>query len=337
MDLGKNHSTMSVPTYLQPTTFTDCLSAKQEYCLFLDIDGTLAPFTPNPKDSVIPDSTLIILKNLQDLGVNIAIVTGRSLIEAKQMLSPMQLAIAATHGLEISYDGKADSIEEHQNYPNVVNAVEIDSAKVSNELADIKQYIRQFCTHYPDFIVEDKPYSVALHYRQNPTLAEVAYTIMLEALDKRENWLLKQGKYVWELVPKGADKGTAILTLLNRMQNNRRLIAIYIGDDITDEAGFIAVQNEISSELEELTIDNYKAQRKLVTGIGIKVGSEPTSAHYYVNTIDEVTTLLKSFLNFCQAQAKITPDSIDTMTSTHPNSSTYLISPVTDEMNRPLT
>jgi len=39
-----------------------------------------------------------------------------------------------------------------------------------------------------------------------------------------------------------------------------------------------------------------------VDGIGIKVGNEPTCAHYYVNNIDDVTVLLDNFLTFCQKQ-----------------------------------
>lgn len=294
MTLKRNISSNKSAQYIQPNKFIEHLYARlkayqqpfsvENYALFVDIDGTLAHFTLNPKDSVIPPNALALLQNLQDCGVKIAAITGRSLNEAKQMLSPIQLPIAATHGLEIALKDGADSPD------SILSAVQVDSA----ELNDIKQAITQACTPYPDFIIEDKPYSVALHYRQNPDIAETAYRIVAAAVESYPNWLLKQGKYVWEVMPAGADKGTAILALLEQMQTDYTLFAIFIGDDITDEAGFAAVQG-----IED------------IGGVGIKVGAEPTCAHYYVNDINEVAVLLKSFLAFCQKHDSLNSELAD--------------------------
>ncbi len=94
-------SSKSTPICLAPDTFAEYLSYQNQYCLFLDIDGTLATFTLDPKDSFIPSTTLNILQQIQGLGVDIAVVTGRSLDNARTMLFPLVLPIAATHGLEI--------------------------------------------------------------------------------------------------------------------------------------------------------------------------------------------------------------------------------------------
>lgn len=278
-------------TYIQPNKFADYLSYQQHYCLFLDIDGTLADFTLNPKDSFIPETTLTLLKKIQNHGVKIAIVTGRSLVEAKQMLAPMQLPIAATHGLEIAFDD-ADSGNHH------TSIIHIDTA----ELATIRQLITQSCPPHTTLTIEDKPYSVGLHYRQDPTLADVADTIIATVLDSHPDWTVKRGKCVCEVVPKGINKGAAILTLLEKMQTNEYLCPIFIGDDVTDEAGFMAIQAEKQS---------MEKGEKTVTGMGIKVGREPTCARYYVNGIDEVTVLLDSFLAFCQTHATLPSGSVD--------------------------
>ena len=279
MTSGRSPSINRRPIYIPPKNFADYLSHQQGYCLFLDIDGTLADFTLNPKDSVIPTSTLTLLQKIQTHGVKIAAVTGRSLAEAKQMLSPLTLPIAATHGLEIAFDDSSDH--------NETNVVSVNIM----ELAVITESIIQSCIPFDDFIVENKPYSVALHFRKNPALADSAYTIMVETLKSHDNWTLKSGKYVWEVVPKGANKGSAILALLKKMQSNKSVFPIFIGDDITDEAGFMAVQGE-SKSLED--------DSQLIKGMGIKVGSESTHANYYVHDIYEVTILLNSFLSFCQ-------------------------------------
>jgi trehalose 6-phosphate phosphatase len=287
--------------YIQPKNFADYLSNQQAYCLFLDIDGTLADFTLNPKDSVIPKSTLMLLQKIQSHDVKIVIVTGRSLAEARQMLSPIQLPIAATHGLEIAFDGVKHKDSNNEN----TSVAQVNTI----ELAAIRQAIIQSCLPYDDFTIEDKPYSVALHYRQNPALADVAYTIMSKTLKNCSNWILQQGKYVWELVPKGVNKGTAILTLLKKMQTTDNLCSIFIGDDITDEAGFMVVQGD-SRLIENNSL--IEKHQKPVAGIGIKVGSEPTCAHYYVHDIHEVTLLLDNFLTFCQKRAALVSNLADT-------------------------
>ena len=289
MTSGRSPNISRQPIYISPKNFADYLSYQQGYCLFLDIDGTLADFTLNPKDSVIPASTLTLLQKIQTHGVKIAAVTGRSLAEARQMLSPLTLPIAATHGLEIEFDDDSISNDE--------NIVSIDTI----ELATIRQAIIQSCIPFDDFIVENKPYSVALHFRQAPDLGDMAYTIMTETSKSHPNWTLKSGKYVWEVVPKGVSKGSAILTLLEKIQRPNPLCPIFIGDDITDEAGFVAVQGENQI---------IASQPQPLKGMGIKVGSEATHANYYVCNTHEVTILLNSFLGFCQEHSMLAKETV---------------------------
>ncbi|MGM8885641.1 trehalose-phosphatase [Psychrobacter sp. 1U2] len=290
MTSARSVRTDSCPKYLQPEHFADYLSVRQNYALFLDLDGTLADFTLDPKDSVIPQSTIKLLQQIQSCDVKIAIVTGRSLAEAKQMLSPLKLPIAATHGLEIASHSSANNSSDISVVEESVTDVNITCVN-STELAAIKRVIVQSSYPYKDLSIENKPYSVALHFRRAPALADVAYNIMTNALKNYPSWVLKPGKYVWEIVPKGANKGAAIVTLLKRMSANDGLCPIFIGDDSTDEAGFIAVQDIYTSTGKD---------RKVVRGLGIKVGSGTSCAHYRVNNIYEVTVLLSSFLRFCQ-------------------------------------
>ena len=294
MTSGRSSSINIPPIYIQPKNFADYLSHQQDYYLFLDIDGTLADFTLNPKDSFIPTQTLTLLQKIQNHGIKVAIVTGRNLTEARQMLCPVRLPMAATHGLEIAFD---------RNSVNDAYVASIDTV----ELAAIRQVISQFCIPYDDLTIENKPYSVALHYRQNPTLADVAYTIMIKALKNHIDWTLKAGKYVLEAVPKGANKGSAILTLLQKTQTSAPICPIFIGDDMTDEAGFMAVQDRHIPTEKSRLLENYISPISIdpIQGMGIKVGSEPTCAHYYVHNIQEVTVLLHSFLSFCQKSSAL--------------------------------
>lgn len=288
MTVAKN-LTSTKPVYIEPTNFENYLCADNSYCLFLDIDGTLANFTVNPKESFIPKVTLSLVEDIQRCGVKVAVITGRSLVEAQQMLLPLQLTIVATHGLEFAFMDDKNASDSSNTLSNVITISSINTV----ELDTIKKNLRQSCAAHHDLIIENKPYSVALHYRQNLALAATAESIVYEIARQYPNWALKQGKCVWELIPKNVDKGTAILTLLQRMQSSDALYPIFIGDDLTDEAGFIAIQDR------NLTTDTVEND-KFLPGMGIKVGNEPTEAHYYVNDINEVTVLLASFLNFLQ-------------------------------------
>ena len=295
MNSGSNQRLNNSPLLLEPSSFDTLLTVQQDYALFLDIDGTLAEFTLDPKDTVIPKTTLMLLQQIQACGVPIAVVTGRSLSEARQLLSPLDLPIAATHGLEMAFNN-TQHVGHDENLNSAINS-DIDIS----ELTAIKQAVIRACQSQEDLLIEDKPYSIALHYRQHPKQADLAFSIMNETVKNYPHWRLKQGKYVWEIVPKGADKGLAILTLLERMQADNELCAIFIGDDVTDEAGFSVVQSSynmsqnISTDHEAL--DNFD---RPITGMGIKVGYEPSIAHYYVPDISAVSSLLECFLCHCQ-------------------------------------
>lgn len=255
MTSGRSLS-MSVPLrYNQPKNFADDLTHQQDYYLFLDIDGMLADLTLNPKDSVISDTTLTILQKIQRQGIRIAIVTGRSLAETRKLVSPLQLPIAAIHGFEIALVDDCDN--------NQTNIASVDTI----ELAVIRQAIIQSCNPFDGFTVGNKPYPVALHFWQDLALVEVAYLIMRKMLKKYPNWTLKPGEYVWEMVPKGANKGTVILALLKKMQSSDNVCPVFIGDNVTDEAGFMAVQGE------SRITKNYP---QLIEGMGINVGIGPT-------------------------------------------------------------
>ena len=237
------------------------LATDKQYCLFLDIDGTLSEFHPDPTQSFIPQTTLKTLQQLSDSNVSVIFLTGRSVEIASKLLFPLDLPIAGTHGLEIKMD-------EHTQF-------NISSDEINFSL--LQQDIQKRCEPYPQVLIENKSYSVALHYRQCPELAEIAKTIAEEVLNSYPGFKINEGKYVFELLPKRADKGQAIQTILDYLNFNH-VLPLFIGDDITDESGF-------------KTINQYQ-------GISIKVGSEPTHAHYRLKNVADVADFLNLFSQF---------------------------------------
>lgn len=244
--------------FVTPSDIINNLAADKDYCLFLDIDGTLSPFQINPEQSFIPNSTLEIIKEIIELNIRVIAVTGRDVATAQKLLKPIEIPIAGLHGLDIHVDS---------NTTIRPNLSDINFKK-------LKQDIIQACKTYPELLIEDKGYSVALHYRKNPELENNAIYIMQQIKYFYPQLKISKGKYVIELIPKQADKGQAIQTILNYF-NSPLSHPIFIGDDLTDESGFI--------------LTNQKS------GISIKVGSGETEAKYRLKDINNVANFLFLF------------------------------------------
>src|SRR5690606_9584714 len=90
-------------------------------------------------------------------------------------------------------------------------------------------------------IIEDKRISIALHWRLAPQLKDEALALIRGIAARMGPGVrLQEGKAVAELVPAGASKGNAIGWMMKLPPYAGRL-PVFIGDDITDEAGFAAV------------------------------------------------------------------------------------------------
>jgi len=194
----------------------------QGAALFLDFDGTLVELAETP-DSIRPDPALpTLLKRVAErLGGRLAIVSGRSIEDLERHLDCSGLAVSGSHGLELRLaDGTAVPL----------------SAPL--DLADIKAEVRRFADRTEGLLAEEKPRSVALHYRRAPHTSEDAEAFMT-ALAERAGLSVQAGKMVFELRPKGADKGDAVRALMAEppFAGARPL---FVGDDLTDEHAFEA-------------------------------------------------------------------------------------------------
>ncbi|WP_373883392.1 trehalose-phosphatase [Acinetobacter pittii] len=236
------------------------LSLDKNYCLFLDIDGTLAPFQINPEQSFIPKTTLEIIKEIIELNIPVIAVTGRDIDTASKLLAPIEVPIAGLHGLDIYFGSD--------------NYIRPDLSSIN--FKKLKQDIIKSCEKYPELSIEDKGYSIALHYRKNPNLKNHAFNIMQQIKFFYPQLKINRGKFVVELIPDQADKGKAIQTILNHL-NLPSALPIFIGDDLTDESGFICINQQ--------------------SGLTIKVGSGETHAKYRLKDIDDVANFLFLFQN----------------------------------------
>ena len=101
--------------------------------------------------------------------------------------------------------------------------------------------LHQFAGARQGLSVEDKRHSLALHYRSAPEYEAEAETFLRGLIDDNSSSLeLKRGKMVLEVMPGGANKGAAIDAFMEEAPFRGRT-PVFIGDDVTDEDGFAAV------------------------------------------------------------------------------------------------
>lgn len=198
---------------------------EQKIALFLDFDGTLVEIAPSPEDVKLDRRVAPALETLRGaLDGALALVSGRPIAFLDEMLAPYSFDIAGLHGAQIRMGG-------------TLRAQEDAPASMHEALRDLVR----FANSHVGIIVEDKRISVALHWRLAPTLKDEALDLMRRTAARMGPGVrLQEGKSVAELVPAGASKGGAIAWLMATPAYAGRL-PVFIGDDITDEDGFEAV------------------------------------------------------------------------------------------------
>lgn len=215
--------TLSEPGTVSDTR--DLSAAELEIALFLDFDGTLVEIAPAPDEVRLDRRVPAALDSLrQTLGGALALVSGRPVSFLDAALDPYRFDTAALHGAQIRLDGEIRS-----------------QAEVPGEMRGALRDLVRFANSHVGIIVEDKRISVALHWRLAPQLHDEALELMRAiAVRMGPTVRLQEGKAVAELVPAEASKGSAIAQIMQLSPYAGRL-PVFIGDDITDEHGFEAV------------------------------------------------------------------------------------------------
>jgi trehalose 6-phosphate phosphatase len=196
--------------------------------LFLDVDGTLLDLAERPDDVTVPPDLLTSLAAAEaKTGGALALISGRTIADLDRLFAPLRLRAAGVHGAEMRL-GPDDPASPG---PEIVAL----PTSLRPALDDI---LRDF----PGTFVEDKRYSLAVHYRQAPGAGDalrVRLARIFEAFPQTELTML-EAHYAFELKSPQFDKGRAVGAFLATRPFHGRA-PIYIGDDETDESGFAAV------------------------------------------------------------------------------------------------
>ena len=232
--------------------------------LFLDIDGTLLHLAATPEAVEVDLAISALLPALSyRLGGALALITGRTIADARGLFPTAGLLIAGQHGLE--RQGSDGALHAHGERP-------AGYAWLTGELQHLVE-------RHEGLRLEDKGATIALHYRQAPELASYVHQAVrkLVALSVAAGaeWRLMKGKSIVEIKPAGRDKGAAILDYMAEPTFAGRL-PVFVGDDLTDEFGFSAVA--------------------MLGGWAVKVGRGQTHAAYRLTDVNAVRRWLAALL-----------------------------------------
>jgi trehalose-phosphatase len=236
----------------------------QRLALFLDYDGTLTPIVRRPEDAVLSESMRTLLRQLASR-VTLAIISGRDLADVRKMVALDELYYAGSHGFDVTGPGDLRMQQE----------AAVDHLP---ELDDAEDLLRDGLNDIEGAWVERKRFAVAVHFRESAEDDAAGIERAVDDVIRAYPRLRKRGgKKIFELQPDVPwHKGRAVLWLLGQLElDGPDVLAMYVGDDVTDEDAFEALAGR---------------------GIGIRVGAadEETQADFWLRDVAELES-------FCQA------------------------------------
>jgi trehalose 6-phosphate phosphatase len=213
-----------------------------------DYDGTLAPIAPDPESAPMRPTTRRLLKAVAK-HYPCVVISGRRRADLAACLRGVPVShLSGNHGAEPW--GR--------------------DARHAERIRKWRCQLELRLNGFPGIVLEDKKYSLTIHYRHAPRKWAAMAAIDLAVRGLRGARAIP-GKQTLNLLPRNAvNKGDAL-------ERTRRLLgcnaAIYVGDDDTDEDAFV----------------HTRARRLL----GIRVGRRRSSmAAYYLSNQMEIDAFL---------------------------------------------
>ncbi|HTL35422.1 MAG TPA: trehalose-phosphatase, partial [Kofleriaceae bacterium] len=207
------------------------LASAASIVIAVDLDGTLIPFAPTPREAIVDDQTGALLEALAATpGVTLGIISGRprGLVADLSVRFP-KIAFAAEHGVWRCASGVWESA--------------LDPVP---QLDEIERVLTGLAKRYPGALIERKTCSVCLHWRRveepyHHRIAAAAEVIVDEWLETQPALERLPGVEMLEVRHRAAHKGSALAWLRSHGSAGAPVLAI--GDDITDEDMFVSLRD----------------------------------------------------------------------------------------------
>jgi trehalose 6-phosphate phosphatase len=189
--------------------------------LLLDVDGTLIDFGPSPHQVHVSDELRDTLARLsRATGGALALVSGRPIADLDKLFAPLSLPAVGGHGAEMRLTG------------DIVSA----AAPLPH---DLRRHLAGAATPGSGVVVEDKGYSLALHYRNGPQHEDRLreHIAAGRAAFPSEATEVLPGHAMFEVKRPNISKGDGVRELMRHPPFAGRM-PVFIGDDVTDESVF---------------------------------------------------------------------------------------------------
>lgn len=229
--------------------------------LFLDVDGTLLDIQERPEDVHADTELISLLQELLSLFDGaMALVSGRSISDIDRIFGGVVFPAVGAHGAELRQSRTTAKAEPPEPLPD-----------------QVLERLQVFAEQHDGIQLEHKKGGVSLHYRRAPELLPQCRLLIGELMSQLETkFRLIEGKMVFEIAPRQHNKGEAIHQLL-RTDNFKNREPVFVGDDVTDEDGFVVVN--------------------ALDGQSIRVGHDaPTQARYALDDVADVRRWLKAIV-----------------------------------------
>ncbi len=216
------------PIAVTPGALSLPASSGSQLALFLDIDGTLLEIMDRPEAVIVPpDLPAIIERASRCLDGAVALVSGRAIADIDRLLSPIRLPASGQHGCEMRMI-EGGPVIARQSEP-IPFSLRVKIAEIAGSIPGVQ--------------VEDKGQTIAVHYRRAPHVSPILKPRMMNLVASSGMELeLIHGRKVFEVRDARVSKGTAVRDFM-RMPPFLGRLPVFIGDDITDEDGFAAVES----------------------------------------------------------------------------------------------
>src|SRR6476661_2511561 len=195
-----------------------------ECAILLDIDGTLLDLAPTPREVWVPPDLTTTLNRLMEMTSGaLALVSGRSLNDIDLIFAPEMFPAVGGHGAEMRISIDSESVDIH--------APPMDK--------ELKRRLAAIAKLSPGILLEDKGYSLALHYRLAPHAEKAIFEAvpLIRADLPNEPIEVLPGKSVCEIKHSGFNKASGVQELMTHEPFRGRR-PLFIGDDVTDETVF---------------------------------------------------------------------------------------------------
>lgn len=242
---------------------TDSYQNSSQRLIFLDYDGSLAPYASIPsKAQPTKEITERVQRLVDDHRNEVVLISGRDKSTLESWFQIKNLALVAEHGVY-----KKDRTEYYWSM----------LGRYSNAWKpSIIAFLKRWIDRLPGSLIEEKEYSIAWHYRQaDPAAAAIVMREILYELITYTSTIeieVIHGNKIIEIKNIGADKGSAAQLWLQKKKYD---FVLAVGDDRTDEDLFSVLPEGSHS---------------------IKVGKVVSMAKYRLEDNKAVASLLDGFL-----------------------------------------